>query len=312
MVKCAWCRELIEGLLGSHIVGFQTARDCENFLASAERVLGAEIDRRRKRVRHREHSTTIRAYPVGVEWAGRVVRDVPAPDVCRRLLLRRLGLSHDTKLIVGVDRLDYAKGIPHKLAAIERLLESHPEIRTQCAFVQVAEPSRGSLPAYQVERAHVVEAATRVNDRFTGCHRPVHLIESHHEPADVYRLYRAADVCYVGSLRDGMNLVAKEFVCARSDERGVLVLSRYAGAAQQLGDALIVDPYDVDESADALARAIAMPSGEQAYRMQKLRANVAAFDARWWMRQLVGDALLVHQSARTDDSAEAVGRSMFA
>ena len=312
MVECAWSRELIEGLLGSHIVGFQTPRDCENFLASAACLPGAEIDRQEGRVRYRGRSTAVRAYPVGIDWTNRAVREVPAADVCRRHWCRRLGLPLDTKLIVGVDRLDYTKGIPQKLAAFERLVETHPEIGIRCAFVQVAEPSRSSLPAYQAERASVLKAAARVNDRLTERHRPVHLIESHHEAPDVYRLYRAADVCYVGSLRDGMNLVAKEFVCARNDERGVLVLSRFAGAAQQLSDALTIDPYAVEQSANVLARALTMSSDEQADRMRKLRANVAGFDARWWMRQLVGDALAVQPSEGTEENAGTAGRSMSA
>jgi trehalose 6-phosphate synthase len=128
------------------------------------------------------------------------------------------------------------------------------------------------------------------------------LLESHHEPADVYRLYRAADVCYVGSLHDGMNLVAKEFVCARSDRRGVLVLSRFAGAAQQLREAVIVDPRAIDRSARALAAALAMPGREQSRRMRQLRATVAAFDSRWWAEQLLRDS---GQAARTDERSVA-------
>jgi len=310
MATCAWGRDLIEGLLGSHIVGFQTRRDSENFLACAARMLGARIDRQSWHVRHRDRSTMVRAYPVGVEWTDRAVRDVPSPDTCRQQWCRALGLPDDVKLIVGVDRLDYTKGLPRKLAAFERLLEAQPEIRKRCAFVQVAEPSRSSLCAYQGERARVLNAAARVNDRFTESHCPVHLIESHHDTADVYRLYRAADVCYVGSLRDGMNLVAKEFVFARGDERGVLVLSKYAGASQQLREALLIDPYDVDESAHVLARALAVSSAEQAYRMRKLRANVAAFDGQWWMRQLMNDALSLDQRASTESDSGAIGRSM--
>ncbi len=314
MVKCSWSRELIEGLLGSHVIGFQTPQDCENFVATAALILGAHVNRHRDRVHYRDDATIVRPYPVGVDWTSSAIRDVPSADVCRQHWLGRLGLPHDAKLIVGVDRLDYTKGIPHKLAAIERVLEASPEISRRCAFIQVAEPSRGSVPAYQAERAEVLKAVARVNGRFARGHGPVHLIESHCDMVDVYRLYRAADVCYVGSLRDGMNLVAKEFVSARNDERGVLVLSRYAGAAQQLGQALMIDPYAVEQSADVLTRAIAMSASEQAYRMRALRSDVAAFDARWWMRQLVGDVLTVHRRARTEDAAETktIGRSMSA
>jgi trehalose 6-phosphate synthase len=171
-------------------------------------------------------------------------------------------------------------------------------------LVQVAEPSRDCLPAYRAARAGIVATSERVNARFgSGGYRPIVLLETHHEPAEVYRLYRAADVCYVGSLHDGMNLVAKEFVCARSDRRGVLVLSRFAGAAQQLGEAVIVDPYQIERSAEALGSALRMPQREQAARMGRLRENVSTFDSRWWAEQLLRDAGQVSGAAEPDRMA---------
>jgi trehalose 6-phosphate synthase len=168
-----------------------------------------------------------------------------------------------------------------------------PLLLGKFCFVQIAEPSRDCLDAYQAARGELVATCDRINSRFCAAAvQPIRLLERHHEPAEVYRYYRAADFCYVGSLRDGMNLVAKEFAAARCDERGVLVLSQFAGAAQQLRAALMVNPLRTDESAATIARALSMPAVEQAMRMRVLRENVTAFDASWWATQLVEDAAL--------------------
>jgi trehalose 6-phosphate synthase len=286
---CPWATALLDGLLASDIVGLQTPDDCLHFLDAVERHLDAVVDREEGEVTWCGHTTRVRAYPVGVDWSNPIVAATPPPAVCRQRVLGDLGLPPTVRLAVGVDRLDYTKGINEKFLAVERLLENEPMLRGRFVFVQVAEPSRDCLPAYRAARAEIVATSQRINARFAGC-TPIVLLESHHDPAEVYRLYRAADVCYVGSLQDGMNLVAKEFVCARSDRRGVLVLSRFAGAAQQLSDALIVDPRDIDRSAAALAAALAMPEREQSRRMRQLRANVAAFDSRWWAEQLLRDS----------------------
>jgi trehalose 6-phosphate synthase len=297
---CPWSHEVLEGLLGSDIVGFQTREDCANFLDTIESTLRAEVDRRQNVVTFRGHSTHVRAYPVGVEWANPFVRATPAAKACRARVCRDLQLPAGVRVGVGIDRLDYTKGINEKFLAIERLLEMHPEFRGRLVFVQIAEPSRECLPAYRTARAQLVETAERVNRRFgTDIGRPIVLLEAHHEPADVYRMYRAADFCYVGSLHDGMNLVAKEFVCARDDERGVLVLSQFTGAARQLGAALVVNPYAVDESADVLAQALCMSDAEQSKRMRLMRRVVEKFDTYWWADRLLHDALAVNSQDTT-------------
>ena len=289
--RCPWARELLVGLLGSHIVGLQTDDDCMSFLASVQSILGAHVDLAQKTVRFQGQLTIVRPYPVGIDWSNQAVRTTPPPAACRESVCRELQLPADVRLAIGIDRLDYTKGINEKFLAVERLLESRPELRERFVLVQVAEPSRDCLAAYRAARAQLRETRTRVNSRFgTHSHRPIVLLEAHHEHAEVYRFYKAADLCHVGSLRDGMNLVAKEFVCARDDELGVLVLSRGAGAAQQLRAALLFDPSDVGQSADVLARALAMGTTEQARRMRLLRANVARFDAAWWARRLLDDA----------------------
>ena len=297
---CPWGPELLDGLLGSDIVGFQTREDSGHFLDTIESTLAADVDRQQNVVTFRGHSTQVRVYPVGVEWANPIVRVTPAAKACRAHVWRDLQLPAGVRLGVGIDRLDYTKGINEKFLAIERLLEIHPEFRGRFVFAQVAEPSRECLPTYRTARAKLAETADKVNKRFgTDTCRPIVLLEAHHESADVYRMYRAADVCYVGSLHDGMNLVAKEFVCARDDERGVLILSQFTGAAQQLGAALLVNPYAVEESANALAQALGMSDAEQSKRMRLMRHVVETFDTYWWADRLLHDALVVHGQCRT-------------
>jgi trehalose 6-phosphate synthase len=283
---------LLGGLLGSNVLGFQTAEDCMNFNACVERWLGATVDCGRQVITYRGHETAVRAYPVGVEWNSAVVRATPPADACRRQLCEQLRLPADVRVGVGVDRLDYTKGLPEKFLAVEQCLEKHPELRGRFQFVQIAEPSRSSLPAYREARQRILDTCTRVNRRFEGSGvEPVRLLESHHESDAVYRFYRAADVCYVGSLRDGMNLVAKEFISARSDERGVLVLSERTGAARQLRKALLIDPDHVAGAAEALHRALSMSECEQSARMRWLRSVVRTSDAQWWAEQLLHDAV---------------------
>ena len=305
---CPWSNELIDGLLGSDIVGFQTAEDCQNFLGSAESIPGAAVDHAQQRVTYRGRSTRVHAYPVGVDWANPAVRTTPSARSCRDRVYRDLGLSSDIQLGVGVDRLDYTKGIREKFLAIGRLLDQRPDLRGRFVFVQIAEPSRDCLTAYREARTAIINASEGVNAQFGGgSYQPIRLLEAHHEPEDVYRFYRAADLCYVGSLQDGMNLVAKEFVAARDDERGVLILSQNAGAARQLRAALGVNPYAIEQAATVLAQALEMSSAEQTKRMRVLRANVATFDASWWARELVHDAMCSRRRREAVPPADYVG-----
>ena len=285
---CPWGPYLLQGMLASDVVGFQTARDVLNFLEAVEPTLDARVNWHERTVTYRGRAIAMRVLPVGVEWDNNVLRALPAANECREQIRRELGVSDDRILGIGVDRLDYTKGIHDKFLAIEKLLDTRPEWRRRLVFVQVAEPSRQGLAAYRATRAELLETADRVNARFGDPdYRPIIVIEGHREPADVYKLYRAASFCYVGSLHDGMNLVAKEFVAARSDHQGVLVLSQFAGAANQLTDALLVNPYAADASADVLAQALHMSEIEQARRMNRMRALVARYDATWWAEQLL-------------------------
>jgi trehalose-6-phosphate synthase len=192
---------------------------------------------------------------------------------------------------VGVDRVDYTKGILERLHAVERMLEKHPEWIGRFNFVQVAAPSRSSLEEYKAFQDRIRTVTDRINQRFGRAgYLPVHLLAQHFEHEAVTELYRAADACVVTSLHDGMNLVCKEFVAARDDNQGVLILSRFAGAAREMPEALIVNPYQVEEAADALLRAITMPPAEQRERMASLRMTVREFNVYRWAGRMLADA----------------------
>src|ERR1035437_9739887 len=237
---CQWRNELLEGLLGSSIVGFHTQLHCNNFMDSVDRYLETRIDREHNAVVKRGHRTLIRPYPIALEWPVHWVDVAPSPEECRTHVWRDLELKPDALLGVGVDRLDYTKGIEERFLAVELLLERHPEFQGRFSFAQLAAPSRTKIERYKQLNESVELLAERINRRFgKDGYRPIFLFPSRHEPPEVFRFFRAADLCYVSSLHDGMNLVAKEFVAARTDLKGVLVLSEFTGAARELTEALI-------------------------------------------------------------------------
>jgi len=299
---CPWERRLLDGLLGSSIMGFHTQADCNNFLESVDRYLETRIDRERHSVVKGGRETLVRPYPISIEWPSRWLAGAPPVADCRAGVRRELGLPADALLGVGVDRLDYTKGVEERLLAVERLLERFPAWQGRFWFAQLAAPSRTAIPAYQALNERVEGLARRINERFGGLggegYRPIVLLRSHHEPPDIFRFYRAADVCYVSSLHDGMNLVAKEFVAAREDLHGVLVLSRFTGAARDLTEALVVNPYDLEEASGALAAALEMPAAEQEDRMRSMRALVGDFNVYRWAGRMLLDATRLRRSDR--------------
>jgi trehalose 6-phosphate synthase len=299
---CPFRDELLAGMLGSSIIGFHTQLHCNNFVDAVDRLMEARIDREQNAVVHGGRPTLIRPYPISVEWPPHWLADLPPPRECRASVLAELGLPSGTLLGVGVDRLDYTKGLEERLMAVERLLERFPSLRGRFVFVQLGAPSRTVIERYRVLNESIEALAARINERFgSENYKPIIIRRAHHEPPAVYRHLRAADVCYVSSLHDGMNLVAKEFVAAREDERGVLVLSSFTGAARELTDALIVNPYDIDEAAAALAAAINMPTDEQRDRMRAMRAFVSEFNVyRWAGRMLVDAARLRRRDRQTN------------
>jgi trehalose 6-phosphate synthase len=303
---CPWRDVLLEGLLGSSILGFHTQLHCNNFLDAVDRFMEARIDREQNAVVHGGRPTLIRPYPISVEWPPRWLGDLPPPAECRASVIEELGLPADIQIGVGVDRLDYTKGIEERLAAVERLLERSPGLRGRFVFVQLAAPSRTVIERYRELNTSIEKLAARINERFgNDRYQPIIIRRAHHEPPTVYRYLRAADLCYVSSLHDGMNLVAKEFVAARNDERGVLLLSHFTGAARELTDALIVNPYDLEQASAALAAALAMSPDEQRDRMRSMRSFVAEFNVyRWAGRMLVDAARLRRRDRLTSRLSE--------
>ena len=284
---CPWSRTLLEGLLGSTSIGFQTPEDRDHFIATVEQLLHAEVDHDEDTVHYKGRRTAVGVFPASIEWPGHWATESLPVGICRTGVREFLGLDRHAMLGVGVDRLDYTKGIEQKFLAIEWLLERRPDLVGRLFFVQLAEPSRESLPPYRHTRARVLETAVRINRRFAAHDGPIRLLEAHHAPATIARYFRAADFCYVGSLHDGMNLVSKEFVCARDDEHGVLILSSLAGSSHELSDALIINPYDLDAAAAAIANALTMPPQEQRERMRKLRSTVARATAETWSTSIL-------------------------
>jgi len=296
---CPWEREILEGMLGASIIGFHTQAHCNNFVEAIDRYLESRIDRERQSVVLAGRETLVRAYPISIEWPSRWAAGTPPVAECREAVRRELELPPDVVLGIGVDRLDYTKGIEERLLAVERFLERNPAWVGRFTFAQVGAPSRTVIETYRALNDRVEALAARINERFaTAGWRPIALMRRHHEPPAIFRLYRAADLCYVSSLHDGMNLVAKEFVAARDDLRGVLILSRFTGAARELSEALVVNPYDIEAAADAIAAAAAMAPEEQEERMRSMRALVAELNVYRWAGKMLLDATRTRRQER--------------
>jgi trehalose 6-phosphate synthase len=308
---CPWREPILEGLLGSSILGFHTQFHCNNFFESVDRYLEARVDRETFSVSYGGELTEVHRYPISIEWPPAALAGQPPVVECRTRVRTALGLRPDVLLGVGVDRLDYTKGILERLAAVERLLELEPTWAGRFVFVQIAAPSRSSIDEYQAFEARVRATAQRVNARFgRPGYEPIVLRVQHHDAGEVYTYYRAADLCYVSSLHDGMNLVAKEFVAARDDERGVLILSQFTGAARELVEALIVNPYDIEQSAAALHAALTMPPDEQRDRMRNMRGLVQEFNVYRWAGRMVIDAARLRRQRRLSTRASERGSHM--
>jgi trehalose-6-phosphate synthase len=327
---CPWQAELVNGLLGADVIGFHLQSYCNNFLDTVDRTLEARTDWEQFSIRRNGHVSNVRPYPISVAWDE---TEKPSPEVDRNLALqsgggsngvlqlggpslvkreeqgshgsengltvvpdmlrRELGIEGE-QLLLGVDRMDYTKGIVERLLAIELLLQEHPWYLEKITFVQIASPSRTGIPRYADLRIEVEGTVERINRAFqTTAWKPVVLIQRQCSHSEVARYYRAADLCLVTSLHDGMNLVAKEYVAARNDGDGVLVLSKFAGAAQELRDALIVNPYDVAQVKDAIVTGLAMPAEERRLRMSRMRQHVKEYNVYRWASKILADLCAV-------------------
>jgi trehalose 6-phosphate synthase len=296
---CPWQAELLDGLLGADLMGFHIPLHCNNFLSTVDRVLESRTNREHMTVLRNGHLSTVRPYPVSVAFKGPLRDADPDPEqeaneeeevaFARTELLNEFGVRAES-LVLGVDRMDYTKGIVERLLAIEGLLEEHPWHRERLTMVQIAAPSRTRIASYADLGRQVEQTVERINQRYQTAHwKPIVLINRQCSHDEVARWYRAADVCLVTSLHDGMNLVAKEYVAAREDEDGVLVLSKFTGAAVELRDALVVNPYDTGGVAEAIHEGLEMNRGERGRRMRRMRRQVMEHNIYRWAASVLGD-----------------------
>ena len=298
---CPWREEILEGLLGSSIVGFHTQFHCNNFIESVDRFLESRIEREDAAISYGGQTSLVHPYPISIEWPPSRLENAPTVGECRKRIREKFGLSDGIKLCVGVERLDYTKGILDRFQAFEELLEAHPEWIGKVTFLQIAAPSRGTLPAYQQLHEECMSKAEALNLRYgREGYVPVVMVAEHHSQEQVYEIYRAADICMVTSLHDGMNLVAKEFVAARDDEQGVLLLSMFAGASKELLEALIVNPYDAAMMSDALLQALTMTPSEQEQRMKSMREIVRDNNVYRWAGSMLLDAARLRKRNEID------------
>lgn len=297
MSMCPWLPEILDGLLGSDVVGMQTPQHVNNFLELASRHNKNVFANPAPHVVHKHHSTQIRDYPISITWPT-TLEDIaiPAAKLCRERVGKQFQLHENARLIIGVDRFDYTKGLIERLHAFEALLDNYPQWQGVARFVQIASPTRIDLKEYTDYQLLVFKEVQRINVKYESEGVvPVTLLDRHHDKGALNELYRAADICMVTSLHDGMNLVCKEFVAARNDEVGVLVLSQFAGAANELTQALIVNPYHTLQIAKALNQALTMPAEEQMHRMQALRSIVKKANVFKWAADMLGDAIAVRE-----------------
>ncbi len=288
---CPWQRELLDGLLGADLIGFHTQAHCNNFLNTVDNVLESKVDWEHFSIERNQHRSTVLPFPISVEFVedrSEVQTGMSAEEE-RSALLLELGIEA-TYLGVGVDRVDYTKGILERFQAVESLLERYPKYQGKFTFIQIGAPTRSRIKRYVDFQAEVNAEAERINDRFKqGKWKAIVFKNREHTHEEVQRYYRAAHLCMVTSLHDGMNLVAKEYVAARQDERGVLILSRFTGAARELHDAIIVNPYDIESTSEAIAQALEMNVSEMVDRMRRMRRSVRERNIYWWAGTLIGE-----------------------
>jgi trehalose-6-phosphate synthase len=300
---CPWQRQLVDGLLGADLIGFHVQSHCNNFLQTVDRVVESRVDWEHFSVLRQDHRTIVHPFPISVAFGEDDAADSKNDGsgyIERTTLMRSLGVE-GTFMGIGVDRVDYTKGILERFLAIERFLEKYPTYQGKFTFVQIGAPSRTHIKRYHDLFAEVEAEAERINWRFQGGKwKPIVLLTRQHSHQEIEPYYRAADLCLVTSLHDGMNLVAKEFLAARRDERGVLILSQFTGAARELRDALLVNPYDIDQTAEAIRAALEMEPEEKQLRVQRMRKVIKEHNIYRWAGNLITELCEVRLDAPED------------
>ena len=296
---CPWREQILHGMLGADVVGFHLQQYCNNFLDTVDRMVEARLDWDHFAVDLRGHTALVRPFPISIEsWSE---RGVPTGEALRQQIeaLRGQHKLGDCEIVLGVERIDYTKGLAERFRAVARFLEKAPQYRERVAFVVLGAPSRTHIRRYRELIAELESLADEINWRFrTDTWKPLHFLVAHHDAATVNAFMRAASVCIVSALHDGMNLVAKEYVAAREDGDGVLVLSEFAGAARELSDALIINPYDTEQFAEAIRYAMQMAPEERRTRMERMRRVVDENNVYRWAANLL-TALASTRSSRS-------------
>jgi trehalose-6-phosphate synthase len=293
---CPWKVEMLMHMLSADILGFHTRYHCQNFLDTLDRFVECQIDREHMTVTLQGHVCRVAPYPISIEWPPRWLAQLPDIATCRAAVRARFHIADDMVIGLGVERWDFTKGILERFQALETLLDQNPRQRGKLCLLQIAAPSRGQLPAYQALQQQTYDEVKRINEKFAeGEWKPIVLIDEHQEPLRVFELYRAVDFCLVNSLHDGMNLVAKEFVAARDDEDGVLILSTFAGASRELPEAVLINPFDVSETAAAMEIAMSMGRDERRTRMSLMRRTVKENNVYRWAGRMLMDAARIRQ-----------------
>lgn len=287
-----WKDELLDGLLGNDLLGFHIRYHCQNFLDTVDRTIEARVDTDRYQITRHGQITSIRDFPISIDFADHAATS-QSPEVVLAMQRWRKRVGKGVELLgVGIERLDYTKGIAQRLRAIDQLMEACPELRRKFAFLQVAVPSRSHIPEYQRTEDEVDHLVQAINFRWKeGSWEPIVFIKEHQGPVDMMAIHRLARFCIVSSLHDGMNLVAKEFVASRQDNDGVLILSEFTGSARELTDALQVNPYAVHEIAAAMRIACEMKAPERAHRMRRMREHLERHNVYRWGGKVLSELL---------------------
>ncbi|GGH16391.1 alpha,alpha-trehalose-phosphate synthase (UDP-forming) [Silvibacterium dinghuense] len=304
-----WKEEILDGLLGNDLFGFQLRYHCTNFLETIDRNIEAIVNNEQSNVQRGGHETLVRPFPISIDFDAHV-RTAFGPEVQADMEEWRRQLNLDSSGIeflgIGIDRIDYTKGIPDRLHGFDYFLEQHPEYRGRIQFVQIGVPSRMQIEQYQAVSEEVEKLVDTINTRWaTGSWKPVIFLKQYFTPRQLIALHRLAHFCVVTSLHDGMNLVAKEYVASRFDEDGVLILSRFTGAARELSDALLVNPFAIGEIAEAIAQAVHMKQEERRKRMRRMRREVEENNIYHWAANILSQLLRFEiPSTQSEDEEE--------
>lgn len=287
---CPWKKDILRGMLHADLIGFHTQLYCNNFIESVRLEIEARIDFERLAVVNDGHVTLIKPFPISIAFSNGQQRDAEDTGTIREAdakVLKSIGV-HTEYIGVGVDRLDYIKGIMERIKGIEIFLRKYPAYVGTFTFIQIAAPTRSAIKKYSEFAKEVDDEILRVNALFESkVWKPIVLLKKHHSHEEIERFYRLANCCLVTSLHDGMNLVAKEFVAARGDEKGVLILSQFTGASRELKDALIVNPYDGEQTAEAIHTALTMSPTEQTKRMRNMREIIRSYNVYRWAAEIL-------------------------